>query len=240
MRVLEKVVRRFLLPGCQAAYSQFGEDLILQHLFGNLGIERPTYLDIGANQPRAFSNTYYFYRRGSSGVLIEPNPRLSQRLSAARPRDIVVQAGVGLSSESEAEFYVFPRNFDGLSTFSKAEATHWQAVGMKGYGKIQLESVIRVPLVSVNDVMATHFRTRGPNLLSLDIEGLDLDVLKSLDFERFAPDVLCVETLSYDENQNGYKRRDTIEYAVAKNYVAYADTWANTIFCRDELLAKSA
>jgi FkbM family methyltransferase len=237
MRVLENVVQRLLLPGCQTTYSQFGEDLILQHLFGNLGIDQPTYLDIGANNPRACSNTYYFYRRGSSGVLIEPNPRLSQRLSSARPRDIVVQAGVGLTSESEADLYVFPRNFDGLSTFSKAEATHWETIGLKGHGKMHVESIIRVPLVSVNDVMATHFQNRLPNLLSLDIEGLDLDVLKSLDFERFAPDVLCVETLSYDKNQNGYKRRDIIEFVVAKNYVAYADTWANTIFCKNGLIA---
>ena len=85
--------------------------------------------------------------------------------------------------------------------------------------------------------MTTHFRNRLPDLLSLDIEGLDLDVLKSLDFERFAPDVLCVETLSYDKNQNGYKRRDIIDFAVAKNYVAYADTWANTIFCKNGLIA---
>jgi FkbM family methyltransferase len=239
MRVAEWLVQRFLLRGCQTTYSQFGEDLILRHLFGNLGIERPTYLDIGANNPRACSNTYYFYRQGGSGVLIEPNPRLSRRLSSVRPRDIVVQAGVGLTTESEADLYVFPRQFDGLSTFSKSEAAHWEAVGLKGHGKMRVESIIRVPLISINDVMTAHFRNRSPNLLSLDIEGLDLEVLKSLDFGRFAPDVLCVETLSYDENRNGYKRRDIIEFAAARDYVAYADTWANTIFCRNGTIAGS-
>jgi hypothetical protein len=143
-----------------------------------------------------------------------------------------VQAGVGLTSDSEADFYVFPRQFDGLSTFSKAEATRWETTGLKGRGKMHVESIIRVPLVSVNDVMTTHFRNRLPDLLSLDIEGLDLDVLKSLDFERFAPDVLCVETLSYDKNQNGYKRRDITWRTLTRGRIRYFARMGSSRQCR--------
>jgi FkbM family methyltransferase len=232
MRILEKIGRRLCLPGSQAAYSQFGEDLIIHHLFRTLGIPQPKYLDIGANHPKFISNTYFFYQRGSRGVLIEPNPRLSRRLRRARPQDTVLEVGIGLTPRSQADFYVFPSHADGLSTFSKEEAAHWQTVGMKGYGKIPVEAVIQVPLVPVNEVIASHFQGRGPNLLSLDIEGLDLEVLKSLDFARFAPDVICVETLSYDDQQRGYKRADIIDFARAQDYDVYADTWVNTIFCR--------
>jgi FkbM family methyltransferase len=235
MKIFEKVMRRLVCPGSQVGYSQFGEDLIAAHLFANLGIEFPTYLDVGANHPKFISNTYYFYKRGSHGVLVEPNPSLFKRLKAVRSRDVVLGVGVGLGSQSEADFYVFPRRADGLSTFSKEEAAHWETVGMKGYGKIPIEAVIKVPLVPINDIISAQFRTRGPNFLSLDIEGLDLDVLKSLDFDRFAPDVICVETLSYDENQNGYKRNDIIEFTTSKGYFVYADTRVNTVFCRASL-----
>ncbi len=239
LRLLEKIGKRFFLPGSQAAYSQFGEDLIVNHLFNTLGIAHPNYLDIGANHPRFISNTYYFYQRGSRGVLIEPNPRLSRRLRAARPRDVVLEVGIGASARSEADFFLFPDLADGLSTFSKAEANHWETVGMKGLGKLSVEAILKIPLIPVNEVIEGHFRDRPPNFLSLDIEGLDLEILKSLDFGKFAPDVICVETLSYDKNQNGYKQSDTINFMLSKDYVAYADTRVNTIFCRNALVGSN-
>jgi FkbM family methyltransferase len=237
VKYLEKIVRRIFLRGSQAGYSQFGEDLIISYLFNTVGILCPTYLDIGANHPKFISNTYYFYRRGSRGVLVEPNPRLSKRLRSARPRDVVLEVGIGAAAGTEADLYIFADHFDGLSTFSKSEAEHWETVGMKGHGRIAVDTVIRVPMVSVNDVIASNFHGRAPNLLSLDIEGNDLEVLMSLDFEHFAPDVICVESLSYDKHQNGFKRTDIIEFVLTKNYEAYADTRVNTIFCKSSLLS---
>jgi FkbM family methyltransferase len=238
MNFFRKVVRRLFLPDLQQSYSQFGEDLIVTYLFNILGIRQPTYLDIGANHPRLTSNTYYFYDRGASGVLVEPNPRLCKMLRSARPRDVVLEVGVGPEADTDAEFYVFGGYADGHSTFSKSEATHWETVGLKGHPKFPVAKVIRVPLVPINRIIAEHFAGRAPNLLSLDVEGLDLNVLKGLDFERFAPDVACVETLRYDEHQATHKRNDIIEFMLAKKYMVYADTRVNTIFCRSELLGK--
>jgi hypothetical protein len=162
---------------------------------------------------------------------------LSRKLRSVRPRDIVLEIGIGSGSTTEADLYIFGGIFDGLSTFSKTEATHWETVGMKGHGPISPEAVLRVPMVPVNEVIDAQFRGGAPNLLSLDIEGNDLEVLMSLDFERFAPDVICVESLSYDKNQNGFKRTDIIEFILEKGYENYADTRVNTIFCRRALLS---
>ncbi len=236
MSFVEKVVRRLFLPDAQTGYSQFGEDLIVNFLFNSLGIQQPTYLDIGANHPRFISNTYFFYKRGGRGVLVEPNPRLSKMLKTVRPRDVVLEVGIGLAAATQADFYIFGGFADGLSTFSKSEATHWETVGLRGHGKIQIEKVIQVPLVSINQIIAENFSGKAPNFLSLDVEGLDLDVLKGLEFDRFAPDVICVETLGYDGNQATFKKHDIIEFMLAKKYVAYADTRVNTIFCRSSLI----
>jgi FkbM family methyltransferase len=233
MKILERVARRLFFQGAQVAYSQFGEDLIIHHYFNERGVEHPTYLDIGANNPKFISNTFFFYRRGSRGVLVEPNPRLCKKLRTVRPRDRVLEVGIGFEAQSEADFFVFSRQADGLSTFSKNDAMHWQTVGMKGHGKIFIEKTIRVPLVPINDVIGANFHNGTvPNLLSLDIEGLDLAVLQSLDFERFAPEVVCVETLAYDDKQNGYKREDILQFMGEKNYAVHADTYVNTIFVR--------
>ncbi len=125
---LERAVRRVFLPSAQVSYSQFGEDLIVRYLFDMLGTKQPTYLDIGANHPRFISNTYYFYKRGARGVLVEPNPRLCKVLRSVRPRDVVLEVGIGLTAETQADFFVFGGFADGLSTFSRSEATHWETV----------------------------------------------------------------------------------------------------------------
>jgi FkbM family methyltransferase len=234
-RLFKKIIKKFIFPNHKFGYSQFGEDLILQHFFAQNDIEKPTYLDIGANEPKYISNTFYFYERGSRGVLIEPNPYLYKKLLRQRSKDTIINAGVGLNNQNEADFYLFPNKYNGLSTFSEKEALHWKNVGMKGLGKINYEKIIKMPLVSINDILQKHFNEKAPNFISLDVEGLDLEILKSLNFEKWKPDIICVETLQYDDKQRGFKNNDIINFMLQNGYSVYADTYVNTIFCKTEL-----
>lgn len=226
------------MPQAQYGYAQFGEDLILAHLFAQLGINKPTYLDIGANEPRFISNTYYFYLRDSRGVLIEPNPYLYKKLKKLRPKDTVINTGIGFTHVAEADFYLFPDYANGLSTFSETDAKHWAETGMKGLGKIAVEKVIKMPLIPVNNIMEQYFANKAPDFISLDVEGLDLEILKSLDFNKYQARVICVETLGYDEQQEGFKLNAIIDFMQTKNYEVYADTRVNTIFCRKDSFKK--
>ncbi|MEP7253281.1 MAG: FkbM family methyltransferase [Ginsengibacter sp.] len=226
-----KLVNKVLLPHSQLAYSQCGEDLILSSLFYKLSITNPTYLDIGANHPSYISNTYYFYLRGSKGVCVEPNPFLAKKIRRLRSRDTVIEAGIGVAEQTEADFYLFPKSADGLSTFSKEEAEYWKNTGMKTVGKIEFERIIKVPLLAINTVIKKYF-DKTPDFISLDIEGLDLSILQTLDFDNLGPKVLIVETLKYDENQNEYKNIEIIDFVISKGYQQYADTHVNTIFLK--------
>ena len=51
-------------------YSQFGEDLILAHLFSQIGISKPTYLDIGANEPKFICNTLLLDYQSRTSVFL--------------------------------------------------------------------------------------------------------------------------------------------------------------------------
>lgn len=226
--LFRKVVNKILLPNSQLAYAQSGEDLILAHLFYKIGIQNPSYLDIGANHPSYISNTYYFYLRGSHGVCIEPNPSLYKQIKKIRPRDVVINIGIGIDNVSEADFYLFPPEADGLSTFSKTEAEYWGEVGMKNVGKIKYKEVIKIPLRSINEIIEKNFDEK-PDFISLDVEGLDLAILQSLDYSKFSPKVICVETLLYDENQLESKNTEIIKFLESKGYSVYADTHVNTI-----------
>lgn len=237
-RKIGKKLGKKFMPQAQYGYAQFGEDLILAHLFNQLGIAKPTYLDIGANEPRSISNTYYFYIRGSRGVLMEPNPFLYKQLKRMRPEDIVLNTGIAFDEQVEADFYIFPNFANGLNTFSEKEAKHWEETGMKGLGKIPIEKVVKMPLIPVNSILEKYFKDKAPNFISLDVEGLDLEILKSLDFDKYQPEVLVVETMGYDGNQESFKLNDIIEFVLNKNYDIYADTRVNTIFCRKDIFKK--
>lgn len=99
----------------------------------------------------------------------------------------------------------------------------------QGYGRQRIEMIIKLPLVPVNRILEQHFEV-CPNLISLDIEGLDFQILSSMDFDKWRPEVFCIETLTYTEDKTERKLDEIIEYMKGKNYMVYGDTYINTIF----------
>lgn len=171
------------------SFSQQGEDLLLYHLAHELlKIDDPTYLDVGAAYPVQGNNTYLLYYTGAKGVLVEPNPALAVQLRTVRPRDIVVEAGIGVTAQTEANYYEIIGN-PMLNTFSPDQV----AVLEKERGTKVVERVVKMPLININDVIATHLGA-APDVLSTDVEGLDFDILKSLDMTRYRPGIICAES----------------------------------------------
>lgn len=216
------------------SYSQFGEDVIVNNLLDDLSVKNISYLDIGANNPQFISNTYLFYERGSSGVLVEPNAFLCEKLRATRPRDTVLNVGIGIDENTkEADFYLFPKEADGLSTFSSEEAKHWETVGMNGK-KFKIERVFKMPLLNVNEVISNYF-TECPDFISIDVEGWDLKILETFDFERYNPAIFCVETLAYKPDGSTYRLKEISKFFESKGYFPFEETYANTIFVNRNL-----
>jgi len=205
----------------RASYSQCGEDLILQQLFMVLGIPRVEYLDVGAHHPSYLSNTYLFYLAGGHGVCVEPDPSLFAEFPKKRPRDIHLNCGVGVTA-GEAEFFVMSSST--LNTFSREEAERYQS-----YGNQRILKTHQIPLRTVNEIIERNFET-CPNLVSLDVEGLDFAILQSFDFDKYRPEVFCLETLSYTEDKSERKLTEIIDLMHGKGYQTYADTYINTIF----------
>jgi FkbM family methyltransferase len=232
--ILKKILGRTLFKHIRASYSQSGEDIIISDLFHRLGIPNPTYLDIGANDPVSLSNTYRLYARGSKGVCLEPNPVLFEKLKTKRTRDTCIHAGVAFDEQREADFYIFPEKFHGLNTFSKADADFWEQTGNKEIGKPRVEKIIRMPLLPVNDVMEKYFSPH-PNFISIDVEGLDLQIAKTINFEKYKPEVFCIETLGFVKDNKEVKNTELTRFFTDKGYFIYADTYINTIFCRKDV-----
>ena len=222
-------LRRRLVEGARRSYAQCGEDLIIDFLFTLLKPAQVRYLDIGAHHPTYLSNTYLFYERGASGVCVEPDAALAGAFSRTRPRDICLNVGIA-PTEGVADFYHM--STPTLNTFSREQAEQYES-----YGTQHIERVTPVPIRNINKVIEEYFES-APELVSLDVEGLDLAILKSLDYSRHRPAVFCIETLSFTENQSEHKLDEIIEWMKAQGYMLYADTYVNSVFVDKETWKK--
>ena len=187
-----------------------------------LDVKRPTYLDVGAHHPTEINNTYLFYTQGCRGLLVEPNVDMIPVIRRERPDDITLNIGIGLTTATEADYYRI--NEPSWNTFDKDTAEHYERVTK---GAVKVVQVVKVPLVNVNEILAKHHGGRTPDFVSLDVEGLELDILRSLDWEKHRPKVVCVETLVAGTRR---QKMEAANFLVGKGYVARGSTFVNTVF----------
>jgi FkbM family methyltransferase len=157
-------------------YAQFGEDKVLAELFK--GVNTGRYVDVGAHHPYRYSNTYLLYKKGWHGVNIDPNPYTITLFNKARPGDTNICSGVG--NAGELTYYRF--SDPAVNTFKKEEADKWK-------GKQFLAFLGTTPV----EVKPLSVLVQGPiDLLTIDAEGMDLEVLQSYDW-KVAPKVIVIE-----------------------------------------------
>jgi FkbM family methyltransferase len=169
------------------SYAQNGEDVVLARAFA--GRSEGFYVDVGANDPTVDSVTRHFYDLGWRGVNIEPQLSYYEALCKARPRDTTLSLGIAASSGTLTMYYV-PRA-PGMSTFSEQQA---KVLIDAGYELETREFEVR-PL---SDVLAEH-ANQPIDFLKVDVEGLEHEVLDGVDWSRWRPRVIVVETTPEEE-----------------------------------------
>jgi FkbM family methyltransferase len=186
------------------SFSQFGEDLVLEHLLPNKGF----YVDVGANHPVTHSNTWLFYRNGWKGIVVEPNPALAALHRKRRPADVVLEAAVGKAS--------------GWGTFVP-HASHLVSRVETGKTSRRKAGSQRVRLLTLRQIVAEHLpRGCKVDLLNVDCEGMDLDVLRGNDWKTCRPQVICAEAKTRKEETSldrylrsqGYRKVARVFYSV--------------------------
>jgi FkbM family methyltransferase len=171
------------------SYSQYGEDSVARAYFDAKPRASGFYVDIGAHHPTKYSNTYFFYRRGWSGINIDATPGSMGFFREIRPRDINLEIAVGAGA-GELTFFVF----DDHALENTANPEHAAALAAQ-HGTTPRRVPVRMRPLS--DVLAEHLpATTTIDLLSVDVEGLDVDVLRSNDWDRFRPELILVESFA--------------------------------------------
>jgi hypothetical protein len=210
-RIYDKYYSRF-------SYSQFGEDKVLRTLLPERFGE---YLDIGSGDPKRNSNSYLFYRLGWRGQLVEPIVTLANRSISNRSRDVVHNCLVG---ESESEFVDF---FEFAPTeFSTTDPHRAHDLIERGF---QLKSKYICRCQPVSSFVKPKSPLE-PFFLSIDIEGLDFEIIRTFDWTIFKPRVICIE------DPFPFDCSDTQKYLVSLNYELYSCHTVSSIYCHKEYL----
>lgn len=196
--------------------------MLIRFVFSARGVDQPTYLDVGAYHPYKFSNTAHFYENGSRGINIEANPVLFRQFERLRPDDINLNIGV-MEESGERTFYAMSPST--MSTFSRDVAE--DLVKMHGFKIVECKKVQIQTMTEVLDNWATE---RYPDFLSVDAEGCEEQILRSMNYGVWSPTVICCETISYSESGHGAKNASLIDFLKTRGYMVYADTYINTVF----------
>lgn len=203
------------------SYSQEGEDMVLRRIFE--GKETGFFVDVGAHHPRRFSNTYFFYRQGWTGINIDAMPDSMLAFQKMRPRDINIEAAIA-KEEGRLTFYIFDE--PALNTFDSRLAELHQK---NSAHRLVTEKQI------VTQTLGQIVRQRLPagqrvDFLSIDVEGMDLEVLESNDWAVCTPDCILTESLGEGlENLTGSRLNDFLS---KKGYALCAKTVNTMIFLR--------
>lgn len=178
-------------------------------------------MEVGANAPKWLSNTYYFYRKTEEGgVLIEPNPALCKKLKKYRKRDTVLNVGI---ANSDGYMTYFEMDTSTLNSFSEDYAKQLESQGHKIIKKREIKVI---PISHV-------FKKYGIfDYISIDTEGIDFEILKMIDYQNYAPYVICMETKEFQVERKRDDFQEINEFMKSKGYYIYMDTGINTIYAK--------
>lgn len=172
-----------VLGGC-VYYSQNREDLVLQAFFPNE--KEGFYVDVGAFDPDLDSVTKLFYLNKWRGINIEPQPEQYEKFQKLRKRDINLNVGVA-DEASELRLRIYKSG--GLSTFSTAMQDEYAASPDRDTEEYREEVIPVVTLKSIFDEQ----NISKISFMKVDVEGLEYQVLAGNDWEKYRPEVLCIE-----------------------------------------------
>lgn len=147
---------------------------------------RGFFVEVGAFDPIALSQTFHLEQRGWDGILVEPIPSHAQNLRAAR-RARVVEAACGSPSQHGQRLPIY-------------------VAAARSSLKYQHGEPILVPVVTLDSVLADAGACHV-DFLSVDVEGAEIDVLTGLSFDRVRPTLVLIEDFADDFSRHRFMRK---------------------------------
>jgi FkbM family methyltransferase len=213
--------RAFISPSKpKKSFSQFGEDLIINLLLRESSIPK-YYVDIGCHHPRRGSNTFKLYQENWKGLLVDLEFEKVLACRLARPRDKVVLSAVS-DTEKLVDIYS-PKNFSTNTTINVEGLAN--RTGYINIGSIKTETL--------TNILKNNNAPKKFALLSIDVEGVDFEVLKSIDLDEYSPEVICIECWESAKGIHGIILSKIYQHLVSNGYELKAWLGVSIIFSRN-------
>lgn len=200
------------------SYSQQGEDIMLiksEILELN---KKGFYVDIGAHHPKIFSNTYLLYKAGWSGINIDPIQEMEKRFKS---RKMDINLNIGISSNNKfLDYYSFhPSPYN---TVDADRVKELEKEKLFPYKKEKIETK------RLSEVLNKYAKDKEIDFMSIDVEGFELDVLQSNDWNKFKPKIILIEIHNVDFNNLG--QNPIHSYLTKLGYELFARTPFNSFY----------
>jgi FkbM family methyltransferase len=202
------------------SFSQEGEDLIVGRLFD--GVQTGFFVDVGAHHPFRFSNTWLLYRRGWRGINVDATPGAMAEFRRWRPDDVNIECLV--STDTRPRPY-FLHDEPALNTMSE-ELVKRRAIESPQYRMRETIMLESRTLASLLEEYLPEGRTI--DLLNVDVEGHDLEVLRSNDWTKFRPKVIVAELLV--TSLADIEKSELYRFLTERGYRLYAKMYNSAVF----------
>lgn len=204
------------------SYSLEGEDILLNRYFKEK--VSGMYVDVGAHHPYRFNNTYFFYKKGWKGINIDADKNAIDLFNVSRKNDINILSAVS-NDVSKKIYYQF--NEPALNTFSKSLCKKYIKLGYK------LISENKLSFRKLSDILKENmYNKQHVDFMSIDVEGDELKVLKSNDWNTVRPEIILIEVLDLPDIESASSHGIT-KYLKSKDYKLVAKTLTNLLYKND-------
>ena len=210
---------RYLIP--KKTYSMDGEDLAI-----NKFVEKKKngfYVDVGAHHPIQRNNTHILFKKGWEGINIDINEFSIDLFNYLRPKDLNLQIAVS-NKNGEITFYS-QKNFSQLNTTDKDIA------------KEHFQNNFRTKVIKCKTIQNildnSKYNNKKIDFLNIDVEGAEMQVLSTLNFELHNPTLICIEILGYrsmdsKSREIEIQKNEIYQFLSAKKY---KKVWSGPSYC---------
>ena len=203
------------------SYAMDGEDLAIDQYIEKK--EKGFYVDIGAHHPIHRNNTQLLFNKGWSGINIDVNQFSIDLFNFLRPDDLNLLTAIS-DKEGEITFY-YQKKFSQLNTTDKKIA-HEHFDGNFNERLVKCQSIHNI-------LINSKYKEVKIDFLNIDVEGAEMKVLRTLNFEIYEPKLICIEILGYRdldsmEREIRIKDDEIYRYLIEKNY---KKVWSGSSYC---------
>ena len=221
LHILQNIYLKNRYLSKKISYAMDGEDIAI-NLF-NKKEGKGFYVDIGAHHPIQRNNTNLLYQKGWEGINIDINEFSIDLFNFLRPNDLNILTAIS-DKEGEISFY-YQKKFSQLNTTDKKIANE----NFQGHFK---ERIVKCQTIE-NILKNSKYKDQKIDFLNIDIEGAEMKVLKTLNFEKYNPTLICIEILGYrdlnsEEREIRIKNDEIYKFLLNKNY---KKVWSGSSYC---------